>query len=65
MMVQVQSTWFPLYDINPQTFVSNIFTCDESAFVKATHRVYCGDHVEGEVSAGQDSAESALEFLVL
>ena len=40
MMVQVQSTWFPLIDRNPQKFVANIFTAKESDFQKATQRVY-------------------------
>jgi putative CocE/NonD family hydrolase len=40
MMVQVQSTWFPLIDRNPQKFVENIFTANESDFQKATQRVY-------------------------
>jgi uncharacterized protein len=40
MMVQVQSTWFPLYDRNPQKFVPNIFSAKESDFQKATQRVY-------------------------
>jgi predicted acyl esterase len=40
MMVQVQSTWFPLYDRNPQKFVPNIFAAKESDFQKATQRVY-------------------------
>lgn len=40
VMVQIQSTWFPLVDRNPQTFVDNIFLADESDFQKATHRVY-------------------------
>jgi len=39
-MVQVQSTWFPLIDRNPQTFVANIFNAKESDFQKATQRVY-------------------------
>ena len=39
IMVQVQSTWFPLIDRNPQTFV-DIMKCDSTAFKKATHRVY-------------------------
>jgi predicted acyl esterase len=39
MMVQIQSTWFPLVDRNPQKFV-NIRTATESDFQKATHRVY-------------------------
>jgi len=40
MMVQVQSTWFPLIDRNPQTFVPNIFNAKVSDFKKATQRVY-------------------------
>ena len=39
MMVQVQSTWFPLVDRNPQTFC-DINAAPASAYVKATHRVY-------------------------
>ena len=39
IMVQVQSTWFPLIDRNPQTFV-NIYEAVESDFQVATHRVY-------------------------
>ncbi len=39
IMVQVQSSWFPLFDRNPQTF-TDIYQCDEDAFKKATHRVY-------------------------
>lgn len=39
IMVQVQSTWFPVIDRNPQKFV-NIYQCEESDFQKATHRVY-------------------------
>jgi putative CocE/NonD family hydrolase len=40
IMVQVQSTWFPLIDRNPQKYVDNIFEADEEDFIKATHRVY-------------------------
>lgn len=40
IMVQVQSTWFPLVDINPQKYVENIYKADKSDFTKATHRVY-------------------------
>ena len=39
-MVQVQSTWFPLIDRNPQKFVPNIFEAKESDFQKATQRIY-------------------------
>ena len=40
IMVQVQSSWFPLYDRNPQTFVPNIFYAKPSDFQKATERIY-------------------------
>lgn len=40
VMIQVQSSWFPFIDRNPQTFVPNIFAAEEKDFVKATHRVY-------------------------
>lgn len=39
IMVQVQNSWFPLADRNPQKFV-NIYECDESDFQKATHRIF-------------------------
>jgi putative CocE/NonD family hydrolase len=40
MMVQVQSTWFPLIDRNPQTFVENIFKATAGDFKAATQKVY-------------------------
>ena len=40
VMVQIQSSWFPLYDRNPQTFVPNIFFAAPADYVKATQRVY-------------------------
>ena len=40
IMVQVQSTWFPIIDRNPQTFVPNIFLAKDTDFKAATHRVY-------------------------
>jgi len=36
----VQSTWFPLYDRNPQKFVPNIFKAQESDYQKATQTIY-------------------------
>ncbi len=39
LMVQVQSTWFPLVDRNPQTFVPNIYFAQPDDFQKATHRI--------------------------
>ncbi|HEY5061987.1 MAG TPA: CocE/NonD family hydrolase, partial [Gemmatimonadaceae bacterium] len=40
IMVQVQSSWFPLIDRNPQTFVPNIFQAKDSDFKAETHRVF-------------------------
>jgi putative CocE/NonD family hydrolase len=40
IMVQVQSSWFPLYDRNPQTFVPNIFFAEATDYKKATERIY-------------------------
>jgi len=40
IMVQIQSSWFPLYDRNPQTFVTNIFWAKPEDYRKATQRVY-------------------------
>lgn len=40
IMVQVQSSWFPLYDRNPQTFVDNIFKAKPGDYKKATQRIY-------------------------
>ncbi|MBV9926119.1 MAG: CocE/NonD family hydrolase [Acidobacteria bacterium] len=47
IMVQVQSSWFPLYDRNPQTFVPNIFWAKPSDYRKATQRIY---HEPGRAS---------------
>ncbi len=45
IMIQVQSTWFPFIDRNPQKYVPNIFQAKEEDFVLATHRVlYSKDH---------------------
>jgi putative CocE/NonD family hydrolase len=47
IMVQVQSSWFPLYDRNPQKFVENIFRARPEDFQSATQRVY---HQSGQAS---------------
>jgi hypothetical protein len=47
IMVQVQSSWFPLYDRNPQTFVPNIFLAKRDDYRKATQRIY---HAPGQAS---------------
>jgi uncharacterized protein len=48
VMVQVQSSWYPLYDRNPQTFVPNIFYAKPGDYKKATQRIY---HAPGMESA--------------
>jgi len=48
IMVQVQSSWFPLYDRNPQTFVENIFFAKPGDYQKATQRVF---HQPGAATA--------------
>jgi len=47
IMVQVQSSWFPLYDRNPQTFVPSIFWAEPGNFRKAVQRIY---HTPGRES---------------
>lgn len=47
VLVQIQSSWFPLYDRNPQTFVPNIFFAKPRDYVKATQRIY---HAAGAAS---------------
>ncbi|HYA78798.1 MAG TPA: CocE/NonD family hydrolase C-terminal non-catalytic domain-containing protein [Candidatus Bathyarchaeia archaeon] len=49
IMVQVQSTWFPLYDRNPQKFVPNIFEAKESDYQKATQRIYRSEEYPSSV----------------
>jgi len=39
-MVQIQSSWFPLYDRNPQTYVPNIFFAGPESYVKATQSIF-------------------------
>ncbi len=40
IMMQIQSTWFPLADINPQKYIENIYKAKAEDFIKATNRVY-------------------------
>ncbi len=46
IQVQIQSTWFPLIDLNPQTYVPNIFKASASDFTKQTHKVYHDSVIE-------------------
>ena len=48
-MVQVQSTWFPLFDRNPQKFVPNIFEAADSDFIKATHKVFMAPNTPSQL----------------
>jgi putative CocE/NonD family hydrolase len=48
IMIQIQSSWFPLYDRNPQKFVPNIFWAKPEDYQKATQRIY---HTTGKESA--------------
>lgn len=50
LQIQVQSTWFPLIDLNPQTYLDNIYKADETDFKTQTHTVF---------------TDSAIEFTVL
>ncbi|HEX9654767.1 MAG TPA: CocE/NonD family hydrolase [bacterium] len=52
IMVQIQSTWFPLVDRNPQKWVDNIFRAEVEDFVKATHRVYRSGENQSNLQIG-------------
>ena len=52
IMVQVQSSWFPLYDRNPQRFVPNIFLARASDYRVATHRVFHTARAPSRVEVG-------------
>jgi uncharacterized protein len=53
LMIQVQSSWFPLVDRNPQKFL-NIYAAKDSDFQKATQRVYCSSNVTLRVLRAQN-----------
>jgi predicted acyl esterase len=40
-MIQIQSSWFPIIDRNPQKYIPNIFEARESDYIKAKHTIYC------------------------
>ncbi len=52
IMVQVQSTWFPLVDRNPQKYVDNIFEADEADFIRAIQRVYRSGEYPSRLQVG-------------
>jgi len=49
LMVQIQSTWFPLIDRNPQKFVPSIYQATAADFVSATQRVYCSPKMSSHI----------------
>ncbi|MDR6301108.1 CocE/NonD family hydrolase [Mesonia maritima] len=49
IQIQIQSTWFPLIDVNPQQYVPNIFEAEENDFTKQTHSVYGDSSIEFSV----------------
>ncbi len=49
LQVQVQSTWFPLIDLNPQTYVDNIFKAKKEDFKTQTHTVFTDSSIEFSV----------------
>ncbi len=49
LQIQVQSTWFPLIDLNPQTYVDNIFKATEDDFKTQTHTVFTSSNIEFSV----------------
>ena len=63
IMVQVQSTWFPLIDRNPQKYVPNIFEARDSDFQVAEQRVYRmpygASHISMQVLPGENSTKDA------
>src|SRR5205814_9403077 len=63
LMVQVQSTWFPLIDRNPQKFVPSIYEAKAEDFVVATQRVYTSREHPSRVtlrSQGRDRKSTRL-----
>jgi putative CocE/NonD family hydrolase len=49
LQIQIQSTWFPLIDLNPQTYVNNIYKADEKDFKTQTHSVFTDSSIEFSV----------------
>lgn len=46
IMIQVQSSWFPLIDRNPQKYVPNIFEAKDTDYIKAEQRIYSNTYIE-------------------
>jgi len=47
--VQIQSTWFPVIDRNPQKFVPSIYKAESADFIPATQRVYCSPELASHI----------------
>ena len=60
LMVQIQSTWFPLYDRNPQTFVPSIMTAPASAYTAQRHRIHHGEASATYLEFAVDETRRAL-----
>jgi hypothetical protein len=52
IMIQIQSSWFPLIDRNPQKYVPNIFKANEDDFIIVTNRVYRSQEYPSHVEVG-------------
>lgn len=57
IMVQVQSSWFPLYDLNPQTFVPSIMTAPDSSYRAQQHRVHHSAEFPTSITVYRDRAK--------
>jgi putative CocE/NonD family hydrolase len=57
MMVQIQSTWFPLYDRNPQTFVDSIMNAPDSSYQAQRHRIHHSSASPTHLELGVDSGK--------
>ncbi|MUP46182.1 CocE/NonD family hydrolase [Gramella sp. BOM4] len=59
LQIQVQSTWFPLIDLNPQTYVDNIFKAEEDDFKKQTHTVYGDSEIKFSILKQQNQEDGS------
>jgi predicted acyl esterase len=52
IMIQVQNSWFPLVDINPQRYVENIYLAEEEDFISAVQRLYTASPHQTRIRVG-------------
>jgi predicted acyl esterase len=57
IMVQVQSSWFPLYDLNPQTWVPSIMTAPDSSYRAQRHRIHHSPEYPTMITVYRDRGE--------